>query len=240
MFLQDFDLHFVHIPGSAMGPADALSRLVNPDISSDNNNVTLLSDDLFIRTIDTALVDKITSSTSTDLLVLDTLKGLSVGSPLFPRSSLADWHFFDSRLYFKNHLYIPPDARHDLVTSIHLSLASGYGGFFRTYSLLSQDYWWLGMSSFIHRFISSCALCQQMKVNTHLTVPVLSPIPSRCPQLFQQLSVDLITDFPPSLGYDSLLVVVDHGLSKGVILTPCTKNIDAKWVAELFFKHVFL
>ena len=25
MFLQDFDLHFIHIPGTAMGPADALS-----------------------------------------------------------------------------------------------------------------------------------------------------------------------------------------------------------------------
>ena len=58
--------------------------------------------------------------------------------------------------------------------------------------------------------------------------------------LFQQLSVDLITDLPPSNGYNSLMVMVDHGLSKGVILTPCNKTIDAKGVAELFFKHVFL
>ena len=115
MFLQDFDLHFVHVPGSAMGPVDALSHLVDPDISSDNNNVTLLPDDLFICAIDTALVDKITSSTSTDLLVLDALNSLSNGSPLFPRSSLTDWHFSASCLYFKNHLYIPPDACHDLV-----------------------------------------------------------------------------------------------------------------------------
>ena len=130
MFLQDFDLHFIHIPGSAMGPTDALSRLVDLDISSDNNNVTLLSDDLFIRAIDTALVDKITSSTSTDSLVLDTLKNLSIDSPLFPCSSLADWHFSDSCLYFKHCLYIPPDARHDLVTSIHSSLTSGHGDSF--------------------------------------------------------------------------------------------------------------
>ena len=34
--------------------------------------------------------------------------------------------------------------------------------------------------------------------------------------------------------------MVDHGLSKGVILIPCNKDIDAKGVAELFFKHVFL
>ena len=79
-----------------------------------------------------------------------------------------------------------------------------------------------------------------MKVNTHSTVPTLSPVPSSCTCPFQQLSVDLITDLPPSSGFDSLLVMVDHGLSKGVILTPCNKTIDAKGVAELFFKNVFL
>ena len=46
MFLQDFDLHFVHIPGTATGPANALSRLPNPDLSSDNTDVTLLPNDL--------------------------------------------------------------------------------------------------------------------------------------------------------------------------------------------------
>ena len=240
MFLQDFDLHFVHVPGSAIGPTNALSCFINPDVSSDNTNVTLLPDDLFIRTIDMALVNKITSSTPTDLLVLNALHSLSVGSPLFPCSSLADWHFSDSRLYFKNHLYIPSTARCDLIASVHSSLASGHRGFFCTYSLLSQDYWWPGMSSFICCFVSACALFQQMKVNTHLTVPALSPIPSRCSQPFQQLSIDLITDLLPSHGYDSLMVVVNHSLLKGVILTPCTKTIDPKGVAELFFKHVFL
>ena len=78
MFLHDFDLHFLHIPGSAMGPTNALSRLVDPDISSDNTNITLLYDDLFIHLIDTALINKITSSTPSDPLVLDALNNLSV------------------------------------------------------------------------------------------------------------------------------------------------------------------
>ena len=96
------------------------------------------------------------------------------------------------------------------------------------------------MSSFIRHFVAGCALCQQMKVNTHPTIPALSPLPSTCSHPFQQISVDLITGLPPSASFDSLLVVVDHGLSKGVILTPCNKNIDAKGVAKLFFKNVFL
>ena len=239
MFLQDFDLHFMHLPGSAMGPANALSRLPDPDTSSDNVNVTVLPDDLFIRAIDVALADKISSSSSSDPLVISALQNISVGSPLFPRSSLSDWQFSDSLLYFKNRLYIPATACHDLVSSVHSSPAAGHGGFFHTYTLLSRDYWWLGMSTFLRHFIAGCALCQQMKVNTHLTVPPLSPLSSTCSHPFQQLSVDLITRLPSSAGYDSLLVVVDHGLSKGVILVPCNKTMDAKGVAELFFKHVF-
>jgi len=34
-------------------------------------------------------------------------------------------------------------------------------------------------------------------------------------------------------GYDSILVVVDHGLTKGVILTPCKKTIKADGVADI-------
>ena len=117
-----------------MGPADALSRLPNPDLSSDNADVTLLPDDLFISVIDITLVDKITSSSLTNLLVITALQNLSQGSPLFPRSSLSDWHFNGSQLYFKNHLYIPASAQHDLVSSTHTSLASGHGSFFCTYS----------------------------------------------------------------------------------------------------------
>ena len=96
------------------------------------------------------------------------------------------------------------------------------------------------MSSFVRWFVAGCTLCHKMKVNTHPTMPALSPLPSSCTRPFQQLSVDLVTSLPPSHGFDSLLVVVDHGLSKGVILILCNKDIDAKGVAELFFKHIFL
>ena len=108
MFLQDFDLTFIHTPGTAMGPADVLSHLSNPDTSSDNTDVTLLPDDLCTCAIDTALLDKITSSSALDPLVINAIQNLSNGSPLFPRSSMTDWHFNGSHLYFKHRLYIPP------------------------------------------------------------------------------------------------------------------------------------
>ena len=48
-----------------------------------------------------------------------------------------------------------------------------------------------------------------------------------------------MTDLPPSNGHDSLMVVVDHGLMKGVILIPCSKTIDVAGVAKHFLHHVF-
>jgi hypothetical protein len=57
---------------------------------------------------------------------------------------------------------------------------------------------------------------------------------------FLQISIDLITNLPESGGFDSVMVVVDHGLTKGVILSPCKKTITSEGVAQLFFKKVFL
>ena len=51
--------------------------------------------------------------------------------------------------------------------------------------------------------------------------------------------MDFITDLPKSNGFDSIFVVVDQGLSKGVILSPCNKTITAIETAELYVREVF-
>jgi transposase InsO family protein len=51
--------------------------------------------------------------------------------------------------------------------------------------------------------------------------------------------MDFITDLPESDGFDSIFVVVDHGLTKGVIFTPCNKTIDALGTADLYFNNVY-
>jgi hypothetical protein len=51
--------------------------------------------------------------------------------------------------------------------------------------------------------------------------------------------MDLITDLPPVEGYDSILVVVDRGLLKGVILCPCAKTITWEETATLLHDNLF-
>ena len=222
-----------------MAPADALSRLHDVDTSLDNIDSPICPDPVVILALDTSLARHIKQSSANDPLVLRAIQNISDGSPLFPRSKLLDWTLDNGHLYYKGRMYVPPSARHSLVSALHESPMSGHGGRFRTLAFLSRDHWWPGMSTFVNNFIAGCAVCQQNKVNTHPTTPPLLPIPSKASRPFQQLSVDLITDLPESEGLNSVMVVVDHGLTKGVILLPCTKTIDAAGVAQLFFDHVF-
>ena len=51
--------------------------------------------------------------------------------------------------------------------------------------------------------------------------------------------MDLITDLPSVDDYNSILVMVDQGLSKGVILSPCAKTITWEGIAELLRDNLF-
>ena len=162
---------------------------------------------------------KLSSSTAVDPIISKALAAMNSDTKelWIPHTTAADWEFSNNTLYFKHHLYIPESARHDLVKSLHDSPTGGHEGFFRTLHRMQKDYWWPGMSTFLRKFISGCADCQAAKVNTHPTMPGLSPLAVEHPLLFSSISVDLITRLPNSHGYDSVMVMVDHGLTKGVI-----------------------
>ena len=95
------------------------------------------------------------------------------------------------------------------------------------------------MAQCIQKYLEGCSTCQQNKMNTHPTVPPLSPIPSEQTLPFKQISYDLITGLPPSNGFDALLVVVDHGLSKGVILCPTKKTLTTNGIAAIIFRKLY-
>ena len=214
-----------------MGPADVLSRRDHLDTTEDNADTPILPNPMVINSLDLTLARHIKSSSASDPFVLRALAALDKGSPLFTCISLLDWSFDNGHLYFRNRMFVPPSAHSALLHSIHSLPLSGHMGVFHTKGILERDFWWPGLSTFIKHFVASCPVCQQNKANTHPVVPPLLPIKSAISLPFRQLSVDLITDLPPSAGFDSVMVVVNHGLMKGVILAPCLKTIDAAGVA---------
>ena len=56
---------------------------------------------------------------------------------------------------------------------------------------------------------------------------------------FAYCSMDLIADLPVQKGQDSILVIVDQGLTKGIILVPCSKTITAEEVAQLLLDNLY-
>ena len=239
LFLQDFDIIWKVTLGTQMGPADALSQKDYLDTTVDNTNTPILPDPIVINALDLTLSHHIQSSSASDPFVLKALAALDEGSPLFTQATLLDWSFDNGHLYFHKRLYVPPSARSALLHSIHASPLSGHMGVFRTKSILEHNFWWPGLSTFVKHFIAGCTVCQQNKVNTHPTIPPLCLITSTVSLPFKQLSVDLITDLPVSSRFDSVMVVVNHGLMKGVILAPCSKTVDAAGITQLCFDFVF-
>ena len=56
--------------------------------------------------------------------------------------------------------------------------------------------------------------------------------------------MDLITDLPPitlenGTIVDTLMVVVDHGLTKGVVITPCAKTLTEEGAGEILLNQVY-
>jgi hypothetical protein len=96
------------------------------------------------------------------------------------------------------------------------------------------------MTVMVKQYIDGCSTCQQMKSNTHPTAAPLMPIKSYAHRPFQQLTMDFITDLPISNGFDSIFIVVNQGLSKGVILMPCNKMINTKQTVKLYIDNVFV
>ena len=90
-----------------MAPANALSRRDYIDTTQDNQEMSICPEPIIIQALDLALAWKIRSSTQSDPLVLRALESLKVGSPLFPCSSMDDWHMTNGHLYFKGRMYIP-------------------------------------------------------------------------------------------------------------------------------------
>ena len=242
--LANFDLCLTHVPGSQLAGPDALSRRPDllPPSDSDNVDVILLPPSLFVRVIDSALSSRIASSSTSDPLVLQALQSMDGSIPPAFRSRLLDWQHVDGVLTYQGRVYVPPDndLRRTILSRCHDHPTAGHPGFLKTRQLVTAEFWWPGLASYVRAYVAGCTICQQNKTNTHPLSPPSAPIPSSSSLPFRQISCDLITDLLPSAGFDSLLVVVDHGLSKGVILCPTKKSVTAEGIASLFFHKVFL
>ncbi|THH21307.1 hypothetical protein EUX98_g8414 [Antrodiella citrinella] len=242
LFLSQFDIQLRHVPGTKMIQSDTLSRLHHlnqetndndditllpdalftnaMDLSETEHHILILPDNLFVNAMDITLAKRIRTYTSQDKGIPKTVADVHSKGPLLMRSALDDWKFEDGITYFKGRIYIPEDEtlRRDIVRRYHDLPAAGHPGQYGTLASLKRDFYWPGMGVFVKNYVTRCAACQQMKPNTHPTVPPLMPIPVHAAaKPIEYINLDFITDLPESSGYSAIMVVADHDATKGAI-----------------------
>jgi transposase InsO family protein len=146
-------------------------------------------------------------------------------------------------LWFRGEaLYVPPDntLRAQVLRMHHDSEYAGHFGHAKTLELLSRKYWWPRLSSDVKEYVQTCGVCQRTKHRRHAPYGELKSLPiPKGP--FQQLSMDFITDLPPSMRdacvYDAILVIVDR-YTKMAIYVPCNKTCTSDTLADMLVRHV--
>ena len=100
--------------------------------------------------------------------------------------------------------------------------------------------WWPTIHRDVRQYVRGCQVCQAAKVNTHPTMPPITPHDvATNPFLFKQVSVDLVTDLPPTRGCDSILTIVDQGLTKAAFFLPTNKTATSAEIAKLYHDAVY-
>ena len=226
-----------------MVQSDSLSRRPDlcPEEDHDNENKVLLPEGLFINLINTKLQQRIAKSDKYDMNAANTIKILLEKVPRELNSKLNEWttEQFEGKniLFYQGRNYIPNDLelRKHIVHKYHDTITAGHPGELETFNAVRRHYWWPGMCIFVKKnYIKRCGKCQQFKINTTPTNSAFLPIQSaKSNRPFANCSMDMITDLPIIDGYDSILSLVDHGLTKGVIFIPCSKTFTRKCIPTI-------
>jgi hypothetical protein len=159
---------------------------------------------------------------------------------------LEDWKIEEvddqKTIFYKGKQYIPKDQelQWDILKLFHDHETVGHPGELETYNLVKQHHWWPGLRVFVKNYIKGCRVCQQFKIDQNSSHPSFIPADGAIStQPFAHCSMDLITDLPPMEESNSILVVVDQGLSKGIILCPTTKTVMMDGIGDLLHKNLY-
>ncbi|KAK3511603.1 hypothetical protein QTP70_011262 [Hemibagrus guttatus] len=132
---------------------------------------------------------------------------------------------------------VPSNLRIRVMQWVHTSLCSGHPGISRTLRLTQNSFWWPSIVKDVATYVKSCSVCAQSKTPKELPSGLLQPLP--IPQRpWSHLSIDFVTDLPPSNGFTTILVIIDR-FSKACQLIPLKGLPTAMETAQSLFHHVF-
>jgi len=102
--------------------------------------------------------------------------------------------------------------------------------------LITQNFWWLGVTKEVKRYVEGCDACQHNK--NHTEQPAGKLMPNSIPEKpWTHILADFITKLLLAQEYDLILVVVNR-LTKMVHFIPTTEKMMAERLARLFRDNV--
>jgi transposase InsO family protein len=255
-FLSRFDFLITYRPGAQQGKADALSRrsylaphpgeptfeqqkriLLGPD------HVGQMIANISQAPLDSSLLDQISSDINGDVFAQDILDHI-----LPDRASCStnnnshivydQFRWRNGFLFRKDLLYIPDGpARLQVLHQCHDIPMAGHFGVQKTLELVTRRYWWPQLRKFVEEYVRTCDVCCRSKMPRHRPFGLLQPLPTPDGP-WKSISLDFITDLPPSEGFDAILTVVDR-FTKMAHFIPCTKTTNSEETANMVMREVF-
>jgi len=149
-----------------------------------------------------------------------------------------EWREVDSIIYKKRKVYVSKNniLRAEIIRLHHDTLVEGHGGQWKTVELVTQNFWWPGVTKEVKQYMEECNSYQRNKNYTEQPTGKLMPnsIPEKP---WMHISADFITKLPIVQGYDLILVVVDQ-LTKMVHFISTTEKTSVEGLARLFRDNV--
>ena len=184
------------------------------------------------------LIDLIRVLQQADKTISDRVAQLTSGDD----NNRKEYHVQGGLLHKEGRVVIPKDPAvcSQVLRMHHNDPLAGHFGKDKTTKLVERKYWWPDIKKDVAEYVKYCAVCQRTKAKRHRPYGELTslPLPERP---WQEISMDCITDLPPSKRgdsvYDAILVVVDR-YSKMNLYVPTTKTCTAADLAKLFRDEV--
>ena len=158
-----------------MGKADRLSRRLDWKVGTenDNNNQTLIKEqwihsleEVIIEGPEVDIVEKIKKARSKDkkiVIVVEEMK--KTGVKVLQGN---EWQIEKDLVLKEGKIYVPKDGelRVEIIQLHHNVLVAEHGGRWKTMELVTRNYWWLGVTRDIGRYVEGCNMYQRMKNRT--------------------------------------------------------------------------
>ncbi|GJZ33313.1 ty3-gypsy retrotransposon protein [Tanacetum coccineum] len=171
--------------------------------------------------------------------VADALSRLLLENVTNKIDSVTDYHIHNGLVYGHHRLFIPniPSLRLKLLQEFHSSPIGGHLCINATIRRLNGSFVWPQLRKDVTRFIQECTVCQQTKYLTHKPYGLLQalPIPN---QVWDEISMDFITNLPLSNGKLAIWVIVDR-LTKFAHFLALSPNYTATTLATLYLQQVY-